>query len=64
LGLVLFAESILNSLRPNCVLERVENSSRVRVVIRTFRVIPQHNENKSTCASVSDHRARKQNGRP
>jgi hypothetical protein len=38
---VLFAESILNSLRPNCVLERVENSSRVRVVIRTFRVIPQ-----------------------
>jgi hypothetical protein len=41
LGLVLFAESISDSLRPNCVLERVKNSSRVRVIIRIFRVFPQ-----------------------
>jgi hypothetical protein len=27
-------------LRPNCVLERVENSTRVWVVIRIFRVSP------------------------
>jgi hypothetical protein len=41
LGLVLLAESITVSLRPNCVLERVENFSRVWVVIRIFRVSPQ-----------------------
>jgi hypothetical protein len=37
---VLLAESIAVSLRPNCVLERVENSTRVWVVIRIFRVSP------------------------
>jgi hypothetical protein len=41
LGLVLFAESITVSLRPNCVLERVENFTRVWVVIRIFWVSPQ-----------------------
>jgi hypothetical protein len=40
LGLVLLAESITVSLRSNCVLERVENSTRVWVVIRIFRVSP------------------------
>jgi hypothetical protein len=39
---VLFAESITVSLRPNCVLERAENFTRVWVVIRIFRVSPQH----------------------
>jgi hypothetical protein len=37
---VLFAESITVSLRLNCVLERVENLTRVWVVIRIFRVSP------------------------
>jgi hypothetical protein len=41
LGLVLVAESITVSLHPNCVLERVENFTRVWVVIRIFRVSPQ-----------------------
>jgi hypothetical protein len=40
LGLVLFAESISDSLRPYCVLERIENSSCVRVIIRIFSGIP------------------------
>jgi hypothetical protein len=44
LGLVLLAESITVSLRPNCVLERVENSTRAWVVIRIFRVSPQHQQ--------------------
>jgi hypothetical protein len=38
---VLFAESITVSLRPYCVPERVENLTRVWVVIRIFRVSPQ-----------------------
>jgi hypothetical protein len=41
LGLVLLAESFIVSLRPNLILERVENSTCVRVVIRIFRVSPQ-----------------------
>jgi hypothetical protein len=41
---VLLAESITVSFRSNCVLERVENSTRVWVVIRIFRVSPQHRE--------------------
>jgi hypothetical protein len=40
LELVLLAERIAISLRPNLVFERVENSTRVRVVIRIFRVSP------------------------
>jgi hypothetical protein len=40
LELVLLAERFTVSLRPNLVLERVENSTRVRVVIRIFRVSP------------------------
>jgi hypothetical protein len=40
LELVLLAERFTVSLRPNLVLERVENSTRVRVVIRIFRVPP------------------------
>jgi hypothetical protein len=40
LELVLFAERITVSLRPNLVLEHVENFIRVRVVIRIFRVLP------------------------
>jgi hypothetical protein len=38
---VLLAESVTVSLRPNCVLERVENSTSVWVFIRIFRVSPQ-----------------------
>jgi hypothetical protein len=41
LGLVLLAENFTVSLRPNFVLERVENSTCVWVVIRIFRVSPQ-----------------------
>jgi hypothetical protein len=37
---VLLAERFTVSLRPNLVLERVENSTRVRVVIRIFQVPP------------------------
>jgi hypothetical protein len=40
LGLVLLAESFTVSLRPNLKLERVENATRVWVVIRIFRVPP------------------------
>jgi hypothetical protein len=37
---VLLAESFTVSLRPNLILERIENSTRVWVVIRIFRVPP------------------------
>jgi hypothetical protein len=53
LGLVLFAESISNSLRPNCVLKRVENSSCVWAVIRIFRVIPQQSAPQGSLHRIS-----------
>jgi hypothetical protein len=40
---VLLAESFTVSLHPNLILERVENSTRVWVVIRIFRVPPNTN---------------------